>query len=426
MLSLLAPLASTLRSADADAGNKAEHAVAGRCVESPGILLERGSTAKEWRRVSAKDEVYASDDLLALPGDRAVVEAKGGAVRLTLWAGLPARGRLQVLESAVVLNAASQPPVDLDFTLQRGAVFVTAQKEGARVRVHFKDRSWELVLGDKGTEVALELYSRWLPGTSFPRKLGSDEAPSSGLVLFVLKGEADLKVKGAQYAIQAPPGAAYFHWDSHRGEDAAPRRRDKLPYWIEGAYSDNKYRTAFEQLRQRLEGKSVVATLAEACSEDDAHVRDLAVFSLAAMDALGPVAAALADPRHADVRQAAIDALQHWIGRSTSQDARLNEYLIKQGKYSPAQAETLVQLLHGFADIDRSRPETYETLIGYLQHAKLPVRELAKHYLYSWAPAGKDIAYDPAGPASERDEAYKKWKELIPEGKLPPAPEKGK
>ena len=58
-----------------------------------------------------------------------------------------------------------------------------------------------------------------------------------------------------------------------------------------------------------------------------------------------------------------------------------------------------MQLLHSPFDLDR--PETYDALIAYLRHSRLPVRELARWHLYRLVPAGRKIVYDAA--ASEAD-----------------------
>jgi hypothetical protein len=79
-------------------------------------------------------------------------------------------------------------------------------------------------------------------------------------------------------------------------------------------------------------------------------------------------------------------------------------------------------LLH--TPFDPKAPETYETLIAYLRHDKQPVRELAKWHLDRLAPAGRSIPFDAAAPPEEREKAYKEWKKLIPDGKLPPPPPK--
>jgi hypothetical protein len=63
-------------------------------------------------------------------------------------------------------------------------------------------------------------------------------------------------------------------------------------------------------------------------------------------------------------------------------------------------------------------------LINYLKHSRLPVRELARWHLMRLAPAGGDIVYDAASPAAQREQAFERWRALIPAGKLPPPPKK--
>jgi hypothetical protein len=89
-------------------------------------------------------------------------------------------------------------------------------------------------------------------------------------------------------------------------------------------------------------------------------------------------------------------------------------------QYSAGQAEIVLQLLHSFSDIDRDRRETYESLIAYLEHDKLPIRELAKWHLYRMVAAAKDIPYDPAGSEAQRERAVERWRKLLRDGKLPP------
>jgi hypothetical protein len=96
----------------------------------------------------------------------------------------------------------------------------------------------------------------------------------------------------------------------------------------------------------------------------------------------------------------------------------LYRVLVEHSRFSLAQAETVMQLLHNPFAADQ--PETYETLRAYLQHGQLAVRELARWHLYRLAPAGEDIKYDAAASEAERAKAVEEWKKLIPRGQLPP------
>jgi hypothetical protein len=69
-----------------------------------------------------------------------------------------------------------------------------------------------------------------------------------------------------------------------------------------------------------------------------------------------------------------------------------------------------------------ARPETYQTLIDYLDHEKLGIRGLAYWHLSRLVPEGKKFGYHPADSEKKRLAAAAKWKNLIPEGKMPPKP----
>jgi hypothetical protein len=207
-----------------------------------------------------------------------------------------------------------------------------------------------------------------------------------------------------------------------------------LPAWADPGASRTtearRVREALDGLRQRLGDKPLDAALAgllESADENPdkaqaAVTRQVVVFSWGALDDLPRLLGALSDPKHVELRDTAVEALRHWIGRRAGQDLELYHFLTKQEKYPPTQAEVVLQLLH--TPFQRDKAETYQTLIEYLRSERLPVRELARWHLYRLAPVGRSIAFDAGASAEERDKAVKKWQELIPEGQLPPAPKR--
>jgi hypothetical protein len=404
--------------------------VVGECVVAGGTLFQRAAPNKAWATVRAQNAVHSRDLLLTLPGGRAEVQSGNGAVRLVLWGNLPELSRSAVLESAVVLHA--EPDVDLSFTLDRGRVVVrsTRDKEPARVRVRVRDLVWDLTLPDKGDEVALELYGRWPRGVPFSADPKSPERPTADLVFLTLAGSAEVKGGRERYVLHASPGTGYFHWDSVDGQDRGPQRLEKRPAWADAnaarTTESRRARQVFDGLRERLRDKPLPVALTSLLDSADQEqdkaqaevTRQVAVLSWSAADDLGRVLEALADPKHPVVRETAVEALRHWIGRGPGQDLELDNFLVKQAKYPPTQAEVVLQLLH--SPFDASQPETYQTLIEYLRSDSAAVRDLALWHLERLAPAGRPIAFDPTGSAEERDKGYRKWKELIPDGQLPP------
>jgi hypothetical protein len=404
--------------------------VVAECLSPAGSLFQRQALNKTWTTVRVQHAMHSRDLLVTLPGGRAELESANGAVRLILWGNMPELSRSAVLESAVVLHA--EVGVDLAFALERGRVVLRSNKdkEPARVRVRVREAVWDLTLPEKGDEAALELYGRWPRGVPYSADPKSIERPTADLVFLTLSGSAEVKAGSDRFTLHAPPGTGYLHWDNVDGQDSGPQRLDKLPAWTDvnaGRTTEaRRVRVVYDRLRERLRDKPLplaLASLFDSADEDADKAqaeltRQVVVFSWGASDDLTRLVDALADPKHAEVRETAVEALRHWIGRGPGQDQDLDNFLVKQANYPPTQAENVLQLLH--SPFDANLPETYQTLIEYLRSDKPAVRELALWHLERLAPAGRSIAFDPAGSAEERDKGYKKWKELVPDGQLPP------
>jgi hypothetical protein len=172
-----------------------------------------------------------------------------------------------------------------------------------------------------------------------------------------------------------------------------------------------------------LSSKSIDESLEEFLNSEDRIDRALAVYVMAALDKLAAIGKAFRETKHADVLDTSIVALRHWMGRGAGQDQILYDRLVEVGKLKPVHAETIMQLLHGFGEVDLGRPETYQTLIDYLDHDLLGIRALAYWHLYRLVPAGRDLGYNPLEAKDSREAAIKKWRALVPRGKVPPRPE---
>jgi hypothetical protein len=427
LLALLAALVCTEVRA-ADQANKEQRLPAAKVVSDVGVLA-RAEAGKPFQRVRPSQEAHSRDLLVCLPGLRADLETPSRAVRLTLWGNLPQLSDSPVLESAVILHAGQT--YDLDLTLVSGRVVLTnTRKKGpARVWVRGKAAGALLTLAEPGDQVALELVGRWPPGVPFSVKPRSGDAPVQAWEVHVLKGRLDLEARKARFAMSAPPGAAYFRGDSVAGPDqSGPRRRDRLPEWADPKVAPPAaaalIRSVVDAYRQHVQKKGIAEAEAEVLALADkdtnreraAMARELVVYARAATGDVAAVIRHLADPRHAEMRQAAVVALRHWIGGAAGRDEVVYQALLKN--YTPAQAETVMQLLH--SPFDAEQPEAYETLIAYLGHGRRAVRELAHWHLVRMAPAGRQIKFDPAGPAADRAKGMAQWRKLIPAGSLPP------
>jgi hypothetical protein len=159
-------------------------------------------------------------------------------------------------------------------------------------------------------------------------------------------------------------------------------------------------------------------------SAKDPLLRKVGVVGLGALNDLPGLLQAMSNPEHADVRDAAVLVVRHWLGESPGQSIALYKYLTTDQGFTPVQAKSFVHLCHGIQEERRKQPTTYELLIAALNHSKMPMRELAHWHLIRLAPDGQSIPYDAAAPEAERLQAVEAWRRLIPEGELPPARKK--
>jgi hypothetical protein len=327
-----------------------------------------------------------------------------------------------MIETAVVLEESKG--ADLQFKLDRGrVVIVNARKAGeAYARLTIRDRTVEVLLKEPGTRVAVEVYGRWLPGTPFVKDPKPGYGPSLDLAVLVLKGSVEFKGEDRTVAMSEPPGPALLQWDSDTGGDLTPRFVKEAPDWAEaGKTEEGKARqAALAVFRKEMIDKGLDKTLDEYLDSDNPRKRRLAVLALGALDKLPRLAQALMKTKYPDVWEAAVLALRHWIGRGPGQDQKLYQGLVKNREYTEVDAGTVLQMLHDFGEEELARPETWETLIDYLDHPKVGVRGLAHWHLARHVPAGKKIGYLPMEPEADRKKDAAEWRKLIPPGTVPP------
>jgi hypothetical protein len=127
-------------------------------------------------------------------------------------------------------------------------------------------------------------------------------------------------------------------------------------------------------------------------------------------------------------REAAIFVLRNWISRGPDQakllynDKDKTGLLLASHRYTPAEANILVSLLHDFSPEHDRRKETYQTLVGYMTSNKLAIRHLAWWHMIRQAQGLRKwpSPFDPAAAEPARSLVVKEWEKLIDEGQLPP------
>ena len=368
------------------------------------------------------DAIPAGAQLVALPGARAILEIKEGDVRLVLAGNLPALSPTPVLESVVSLRAPAAGH-DLEFTLDRGRVLIENHKENGavKVRAHIQGKNLDFDLLDKKTSVGLELYSRWPAGAPFSKKPMADQKPVGELIFLVAAGKAEIELNREKQTLKGP---AMYQFDTLRGVKG-PLALKQAPDWVNPSENQpdkvKTLQTAVEKLRRGSADKGVLQAIAQAQESKDILARALAAYNGCALDTPASGITALRDEKSKEVRAAGINALHYYIGRGSAEDVKLYDTLLAE-KVKPGQASIIMELLHGLSDEALIRPETYDTLITYLQNDQIAIRELAALNLYALVPQGKDIAFDAGGTPEQRARAQSAWRKLIPEGQVPKMP----
>jgi hypothetical protein len=415
-----------------------EQKVLGKFVfdaKEPGVLLERVGDMNQWQRVGLKNPgVSSGRPLVSLPATTSPIQLASG-VKLSLVGLAPELFPLFPLyESAAELHANEQ--FDLDMTLRRGRVRIQSEKDKpAKIRVRFENptlhgvsEAFDITLATKGSEVLLDRWTsfgeRFFRNPKDPLRTG----PMADMTVVVLSGSATVKANDVSYALTAPPGKALLRWNSRRGEVGESELKT-IPDGLKGPVplpqGADRFRKdlirARDDLSKNMATKPVDVVLAESLQAQDKSVRRIGVLSLGATDDVGTLIDLLAQEADVDLRVGAIEVLRNWI--TTSRDSEYKLYELLKAKYRGFEADAIMALLHGFSPQDLSNPDTFESLIGALDHPQLPVRELANWRLYTLMPeAHQKIRYSATADAAARQQAQREWRKLIPPGKLPPMP----
>jgi hypothetical protein len=405
-------------------------------AKEPAILLQYVADKMEWQRIGGKSaEVSSGVPLVSLPAAKSVIQIDKGP-KLTLVGTMPELFFPPALyESAVLLHASEQ--VDLDLTLLRGRIRVTSPEQSARIRIRFDNPTHpeqrelvEITTERPGTEFLVERWSTFDERFFKNAKSAERKGPVANLACFVLSGSLQFRMNDVAMPLTEPPGFVQAYWNSRSGLEK-PISFKTLPEGLKSLQplppdADSRPRVnllhARDDLSKDLAVKAVDVVLAEGLKSSETAARRLACSCLAALDELSSVLEALEQEPAQDLRWTAIESLRNWIAAGRDHDYKLYDLL--KSKYRPFDAENIMTLLHGFGEKELANPDTYDLLIGYLNHSLMPVRELAYLHLIRLVPAGQKIRYSAAADAATRQQAQTAWRALIPPNQVPPMPMK--
>lgn len=395
------------------------------------LLQSKGGSA-EWQRVVSGSPVSSGDALVSLPGYRSEVEL-GNGVHLLLWGNVPQQlTEWPILESAVVLHTPQADKEggvsDLDCTLSRGRIWLSNQKKDSQpayVRLRFHREIWDFTL-QPGAEIGVELLGRETTGFKAVR---ADEEPSALLGVVFKKGKASLRDALRDFAMIESP--AVFTWSNTLASSSTPQPLTPWPeYWEQpvqirmGVQGGPEMERALNTLQKRLtENRPIGNLLAESLNDTEGPAgRYLAVMCASAIDAIDDLAEWLAHPRQ-DVRDDAVEALRHWLGRGVGQRERFRTLLEKKYK-NPQDVGIILQLLRIPGGDDFNSPDTYRLPIEQLASENAALSHLAYWHLQRLAnkelSENPQLRFDPLAPKAKREAVQKVWRKMLDDEKLPP------
>ena len=392
-----------------------------KCVKVEGACLLRVKDG--FKALKVGDAIPAQTLVVGMPEGELVAADGRVGIKLFLHLG----DSLPVTEAAIILNEAAKNQADVG--VDRGIVgFTNLAKGDTTVIIRSSKQVWELTLKDPDSSVLVARFGRHEPGSKQfqgVRAKGVVDEPMMHLGVLVVKGHVVVNNGSATYTLNAPPGPAMMVWDSSTGYEV--KHLEVLPdevHKLDPAEQKNHKQVC--EVTAKLANGDLGKGLDALVKSESPLERRVAVACMGALDELPRLWDALDNAKHSDVRDQAVVTLRNWIGRHHGQITKLYDHITTAKKFTPAQARTALMLLKGFDERDRKEPLTFQLLIGGLEAVTLPIRELAYWNLERLAPAGEAIGYDAGADEAARRTAVAAWRQLIPEGQLPPLPKKDK
>lgn len=405
-----------------------------------GVLLAQNGAENPWRRVSAGDEVFTQDLLMAVPGFMPELDLPGGA-RMVLWGNMPeASGNPMVQECELRMH----PPgmgITADFTLMEGRAYLKNEAKTVEsvFHVRFAGETWEVRLLGPGAEVLVEKVpmpvseEAWLNGS----------AVGTEVILASIRGRARVQV-GPAHGLDldaVPSDRAFISWNSLRGVPAGPfAMRADEPLWnAEGARSGRDrqaYIAAFRELDQALaRGINPLVALDNivnrASSTSAARLTALTV--LGCLGDFNRLYGEMTDEQATEERrQAAAGSLRHWVSESTDRAKLLHDpntetgYLTTKRELTSQEAAYLVRLLLPMGEVQARDHATQKALVTDLSHPRMAIRVAAQRALTDLAVGPfihkSPVVYNSRGSEASWRLAQGSWNRLIDQGKLPGKP----
>lgn len=385
--------------------------------EPAAIVVRKSPTSPLYQRVMLDEPaIITTDPLVCLPGYKAMLRCESDVV-IEMWGNLP-----DLFSTPIPLLAASLTPTlphdgfDADFTLRAGRFYLSTKRPtGAKVRLRFRTETWDLVLPDDKSEVAIEVTHELTPGAIVSQ-------PKTSVGLYVLFGTVTNLGVSKKPMVMAKGEEVY--WDSTTNttrlrihndakiKEARVAYWSKFPVYVDAARANATLATLNGFAKSLVDPQRVRATFDEALqAKPDAPMQQtttsarIAVQMFGSLGELTGLADCLSDPNRPVVRETAIEALRAAFAGDATLPDQFRFVLIEKLRMGEDQADATMRWLRGINADERQDGDTLDRLVKGLSADEVTVRELSYNVLLSYVDvkeaANRNLLTYDAGAALE-------------------------
>jgi hypothetical protein len=380
-------------------GGKAKSAprgeVMGRLISEHDVLLRWSPEDEDWYRLPARESVFSSEALLALPtyqpnialGAGVTVQLLGGA-----WIELDAP------------DAQGAPGINV---LEGRVLLMTVAKPDVQLRVKAGDYNGVVAFGRDDATLAIEV-ARELPDGVAP-----EEARVAAQVdLYLAAGEVQWASPGS--------GAQKLKAPEHRmlHADASASQPGELPAWIKSIELAPIERRASLTVDELFPTDRPAADVLKELAEDrKAEVSLLAMKSLALVGEFDLFVDKLNTPSQKHAWTPEIESLRAALARDPKVAAQIREAF--ENRRGEMQGAELYRLLWGYS-AEQLKAGADKQLVEYLADDNLDVRVLSFWNLHHLT--GFLSGYRPADSEIKRNKGVAAWRQKLSSGQIVPMP----